>query len=343
MIRTAIVGAGGMGRTHADCLRKLADQGREVDVIAVVDVVKEKTTAIIEQFPNAKAYTSLEEMLQAEHPDLVHITTPSYLHSSMAEACFEAECHVFSEKPMALNDVDALAMRNAADLSERFLMIGQVIRFWDSYRYLQQKLKDNSFGKLLALRLWRSSQSPSWGERSWFLDQALSGRGPVDFHIHDTDFIHALLGKPEAVNSRLIDDGKETSYIFTHYLYPGIEVRSEGGWVKGSLTFNFGYEAIFEEAVLYNHNDEVTLYEHEKEAQVVDVSTEIAEESHTNVSAMGPYVAEIDYFLTCIETNTPPTIVTPESALASIEIVMKEVESAQTKQTVEMEHSYHPE
>lgn len=342
MIKVAIVGTGGMGRTHSDCLRKLADQGRAVKVIAAVDIVIEKTKPVIEQHPGAKAYASLEEMLKNENPDLVHITTPSHLHAEMATTCFDAECHVFSEKPMALNEVDALAMRNAADLSERFLMIGQVVRFWDSYRYLQQKVESNAFGKLLSLRLWRSSQSPNWGERSWFLEHELSGRAPVDFHIHDTDFIHALLGKPETVSSRLIDDGKQTSYIFTHYQYPDVEVRAEGGWVKGSLAFNFGYEAIFEEAVLNNHDDDLMLYAYEKEPQAVDVTTEISDDVHINISDMGPYVAENDYFLTCIETNTPPSIVTPDSAMASLEIVMKEVQSARTKQVVKMEHPYHP-
>ncbi|MEE4194912.1 MAG: Gfo/Idh/MocA family oxidoreductase [Anaerolineae bacterium] len=334
MIRAAIVGCGGMGGMHADCLRKLADQGRKVKIVAAVDIVFEKAEALASQHPGAKAYLSLEEMLDTEQPDLVYITTPSYLHSEMAVACFEAECHVFSEKPMALDPVDALAMGNAADLSERFLMVGQVVRFWDSYRYLQQAVKNQRFGKLLSLRLWRSSQSPSWGERSWFLDEELSGRAPVDIHIHDTDFVHALLGKPEAVTSHLLDDGKETSYIYSHFQYPEVEVYVEGGWVKAPLPFNYGFEAIFAEAVLHNHNDDLIVYETGKDPQTVDVTAEIFDQVYANLPTMGPYVAEDAYFLDCIENNTPPSIVTPDSAMASLNIVFKEVQSARLKKPV---------
>lgn len=336
MIKTAIVGCGGMGGMHSDCLRKLADQGREVEVIAAVDVEIEKTQDVIQQHPDARAYPSIEAMLEIEQPDLVHITTPSYVHKDLTVTCLEAGCHVFCEKPMALNAVDALAMSNAAELEDRFLMIGQVVRFWDSYRYLQQAVEDQRFGKLLSLRLWRSGQAPDWGSRSWFLDQALSGRAPVDMHIHDTDFVQALLGKPEAVSSQLVDDGQETSYIFTHYQYPDVQVNSEGGWVKGSLPFNFGFEAIFAEAVLQNHNDDLMVYAAGKDAQKVDVKTELSDQVYTNLSTMGPYVAENDYFLTCIENNTPPAIVTPDDALASLEIVLKEVQSAWKQSAVKV-------
>lgn len=334
MLKTAIIGCGGMGGMHSDCLRKLADQGREIEVVAAVDIVIEKTESVIKQHPGAKAYVCYEEMLEKEQPDLVHITTPSHLHSEMAIACFEAGCYVFSEKPMALDPVDALAMGNAADLNDKYLMIGQVIRFWDSYLYLQKAVKDQRFGKLLSLRLWRSSQAPAWGEKSWFLDQELSGRAPVDIHIHDTDFVHALLGEPETVTSRLLDDGKETSYIYSHFQYPDVEVYVEGGWVKGALPFNFGFEAIFEESVLHNHDDDLVVYETGKDPQPVDVKSEMADRAYANVSTMGPYVTENAYFLDCIENGTPPSVVTPESAMASLNIVMKEVQSAKLKKTV---------
>lgn len=336
MIKAAIVGCGGMGRMHADCLRKLADEGRQVQVVAAVDPELTRTEAILAQHPGARAYAAVYDMLKAEQPDLVHVTTPSYLHKDLTLTCLEAGCHVFCEKPMALNAVDALTMSNTAEQEDRFLMIGQVVRFWDSYRYLQQAVEDERFGKLLSLRLWRSGQAPEWGARAWFLDHELSGRAPVDMHIHDTDFVQALLGEPEAVSSQLVDDGKETSYIYTHYQYPDVQVYSEGGWVKAPLPFNFGFEAIFTEAVLHNHNDDLMVYAAGKDVQKVDVKTALSDEVYANLSTMGPYVAENDYFLRCIETHTPPAIVTPDTARGSLETVLKEVRSAQTGKVVKV-------
>ena len=334
MIKSAIVGTGGMGRVHSDCYHALQQQGRDVSVIAAADIVIDKTAPVLTLHPDARAYDSLEALLAVESPDMVAIATPSHLHAEMAQACLAAGAHVFCEKPMALSTADARAVQESAARQQRWLMIGQVVRFMDTYRYLQQKVQDGSFGALLGLRLWRSSAAPQWGERSWFLEETLSGRAPVDFHIHDTDFIVSLLGAPQAVESRLIDDNEQLSYLYTHYHYPDVEVRAEGGWVNGPLAFNFGYEAIFAQAVLYNHNDELMLYESGKEPLKVDVNTALAMDTDTNLSDLGPYVAENDYFLRCIERGEAPALVTPESALTSLSVVMQEIESARTGRAV---------
>jgi predicted dehydrogenase len=334
MIKIAIVGTGGMGRVHSDCYHSLQQQGRSLSVIAAADIVIDKTAPVLTTHPDARAYDSLEALLAAESPDMVAIATPSHLHAEMAQACLAAGAHVFCEKPMALSTADAQAVVEAASRHQRWLMIGQVVRFMDTYRYLQQKVQDGSFGALLGLRLWRSSGAPQWGERSWFLEETLSGRAPVDFHIHDTDFIVSLLGAPQAVESRLLDDGEQLSYMYTHYQYPDVEVRAEGGWVNGSLSFNFGYEAIFANAVLHNHNDDLTLYESGKEPLKVDVNTALAMDTDTNLSDLGPYVAENDYFLRCIERGEAPALVTPESALTALAVVMQEIESARLGKAV---------
>ncbi|MBN2048284.1 MAG: Gfo/Idh/MocA family oxidoreductase, partial [Anaerolineaceae bacterium] len=195
-MKAAIVGTGGMGKAHSDCYAQLVEQNPELEVIAAVDIIPEKTARVTSAHPNARAYDSLEAMFAAEQPDVVHLTTPSYLHAEMAVRCLERGIHVFSEKPMALNLVDAQKMCAAAKQANRFLMIGQVIRFWPQYLYLKQLLETQTYGRLRYLNLYRFSGSPSWAERSWFLDQALSGRAPVDLHLHDTDFIHYLLGVP---------------------------------------------------------------------------------------------------------------------------------------------------
>jgi predicted dehydrogenase len=76
------------------------------------------------------------------------------------------------------------------------------------------------------------------------------------------------------------------------------------------------------------------LYESGSEARQVDVSDALAMETDTNLSDLGPYVAENDYFLRCIERGEAPTLVTPQSALTSLSVVMKEIESARTGRAV---------
>ena len=50
-----------------------------------------------------RAYENLEEMLEKEQPEVLHICTPHYLHVPMAELALEKGIHVLMEKPPAIS------------------------------------------------------------------------------------------------------------------------------------------------------------------------------------------------------------------------------------------------
>lgn len=64
---------------------------------------------------------------------------------------------------------------------------------------------------------------------NWANDVRLSGGAALDLHIHDTDFVLAVLGLPRAVHSRAVFDNSGPSHIFTLYDYSDIVVSAEGG------------------------------------------------------------------------------------------------------------------
>ncbi len=334
MLTAAIIGTGGMGGVHSKCYKTMQENGQAVTVIAAADIIPEKTAGVIETHPEARSYASLDELLANETPDIVHLTTPSDTHAALAIHCLKRGIHVFSEKPIALNLKDAQAMCDAAQASKGYLMIGQVVRFSEQYRYLKSLIENLTYGKLCSLRLYRAGQAPGWDARGWFLETERSGRAPVDLHLHDTDFLNYLFGKPQAVESHIIDDNDSLSYINTRFDYPDMDIRAEGGWVKAPLPFTFGYEAIFDEAMVVMKDDRGTLYPVNGKAQPVTPENSLTMESDTNLSDMGPYVAEIAYFHECIRKNTPPVEVTPESARLSLEIVLKEIESAKIEKKI---------
>jgi predicted dehydrogenase len=326
--RVAIIGCGGMGKVHSDCYAALKQAGEDIVVAAAVDINPAQLPRVTDVHPEARTYTSIEAFLAQERVDIVHLTTPSYLHASMGMACLQEGINVFSEKPIALNLADAQCLAETAAECGQFLMVGQVLRFWPQYRYLKQAIEDAPWGKLQSMRLYRRGQAPGWDVRGWFLDHALSGRAPVDLHLHDVDFLNYLFGKPRAVESRLVDDGKSLSYIHTRYDYPQADLRAEAGWVKAPIGFTFGYEAIFDEAMLVMKDDVVTLYPVGGEGQSVDTGASLTMESGINLSNMGPYLAEIAYFLHCVQNCQAPTVITPASAMDSLDITLCEVESA---------------
>ena len=74
------------------------------------------------------------------------------------------------------------------------------MRFWPGWSWLKTAIEDGRYGKVLAARFRRVSGPPGWSKGTYFKG-AESGGALLDLHIHDTDFIQFLFGRPTSVFS----------------------------------------------------------------------------------------------------------------------------------------------
>lgn len=95
-LRVAIVGAGLMGRWHAQAAHRLG-----AEVVAVVDSHLPPAQALARHFPRAECFTDLERCLTAKSIDVVHVCTPLSSHTQLIETALRSGCHVLAEKPLA--------------------------------------------------------------------------------------------------------------------------------------------------------------------------------------------------------------------------------------------------
>ncbi len=65
---------------------------------------------LYERFPVKRYFSEVIEFLSEARPDVVHITTPPASHFEIAKVCLEWGCHVYVEKPFALNAGEARAL-----------------------------------------------------------------------------------------------------------------------------------------------------------------------------------------------------------------------------------------
>ncbi len=65
------------------------------------------------------SHTDLQVMLERERLDVLHIATPPASHVAIARAAFAAGCHLFMEKPFALDAIGAQQIIDAAASSTR--------------------------------------------------------------------------------------------------------------------------------------------------------------------------------------------------------------------------------
>ena len=106
MITAAIVGCGAIANVHAAALKAMD----HVTVIGCADIIPQRAEAMASKL-QCPAYTSLEEMLKAKKPDVLHICTPHHLHVPMALEAIGQGIAVLSEKPegISLEQLEALA------------------------------------------------------------------------------------------------------------------------------------------------------------------------------------------------------------------------------------------
>ena len=113
-IRMGLVGPGFVGMHHIDAVRRLGF----VDIVAVADgnetLAREKASAI----GVSKAYGSFEALASDPEIDVIHNTTPNFLHGPVIRSAIAHRKHIISEKPLASSATEAHALwRAAADAS----------------------------------------------------------------------------------------------------------------------------------------------------------------------------------------------------------------------------------
>ena len=106
-----LVGAGFVGAHHLDAVRRLGF----VEVIAIADSTADSAARRAEEFGVPKAYGDFEALAADPSIDVVHVTTPNFLHAPVIRTAIAHGKHVIAEKPLAMTAVEARRLREAAE------------------------------------------------------------------------------------------------------------------------------------------------------------------------------------------------------------------------------------
>jgi scyllo-inositol 2-dehydrogenase (NADP+) len=124
-IHVGICGSGWVATTrHIPSYRRLTG----VEVISVYDRKEERASAVAQEHRIPRTFSSLEAFL-ASGLDIISICTPPWTHAEIAARAFEAGIHVFTEKPMAMDEGEARAMVEAAQRADRLLCVSHNFLF----------------------------------------------------------------------------------------------------------------------------------------------------------------------------------------------------------------------
>lgn len=125
MFRVGIIGTGWVSQDrHIPSFQALPD----VEVVGVFDRNRSRAEAAAVRFGIGLVADSREALLQAGL-DAVSVATSPWSHAEHAIAALEAGMHVFCEKPMAMNPLEARTMAGAAEAAGKVLTISHNFLF----------------------------------------------------------------------------------------------------------------------------------------------------------------------------------------------------------------------
>lgn len=333
-MKVGVIGCGGMGTTHYLSLKALSSQ-MDVEVIALADCREEFLQKAAAEFPEARTYTYGMELIEHENLDAVHICLPSYLHTEHSVAAMKRGMHVLVEKPVCLTREEGECLLQAQKETGVKVMVGQVVRAFDEYRYLKEVYDNKTLGKLKSIVMQRVSGNVRWGFEGWFHDEKKSGSVVLDLHIHDLDFLRYMLGEPDdfEVRATTFDSGM-INQVITTYEFGDVFATAEGVWdVSPTPKFQAGFRAYFEDGTVYFNQagqPGLAVYKDDGTEIIPELHPEYEGQTNTgiNITNLGPYYTEIKYFLECLQDGKEITLAPLQEGVKSVEQALEEWEAA---------------
>jgi predicted dehydrogenase len=197
MVRVGVIGCGNIGKVHAMIVRDM----EEVSLCAVADIRMERAAEFSKSFTGGMAavYGSLEEMLDKEDLEVVHICTPHCCHVPMAVMVLKKGISVFMEKPPAITRKQFDELLSAEKESRGRLGICFQNRYNETTKRVSQILNEGILGRIKGGRAfvtW-SRGSAYYTDSGWRGNLGTEGGGALmNQSIHTLDLMLSWLGKP---------------------------------------------------------------------------------------------------------------------------------------------------
>lgn len=303
-IRVGLIGAGRIGRVHAE---NLAYRVPEASLVAISDIFVEAAEKLAADFQIPATYKDHRPIMEDKTIEAVIICSSTDTHSMMIEEAAAAGKHIFCEKPIDhdLSKIDrALAVVEQAGVK---LQVGFNRRFDPNFQRVREIVAAGEIGDPHILQI--TSRDPGPPPIEYI---KVSGGIFLDMTIHDFDMARFLMGEEVEeiyatggvrVDPKIGEAGDIDTAIIT--------LRFESGAIG---TINNSRKAI------YGYDQRVEVFGSEGVVKVSNNTPHTAVVSNANgVHSPLPlfffieryaeaYIAEMKEFIECIQQDTAPPV-----------------------------------
>jgi len=192
-IGAAVIGSGFIGTVHVEALRRLG-----VPVLGLLGSTPERTADHAARLGIPRVYRSLDELLDDDRVEVVHVTSPNSLHFPQVKAILAAGRHVVCEKPLAVTTTESAELVRLAAASGKVCAVNFNIRFYPVNQHLHQLVAEDALGEI---RLITGRYFQDWlfldTDWNWRLDPSQGGelRAVGDIGSHWLDLTSFIAGQ----------------------------------------------------------------------------------------------------------------------------------------------------
>ncbi len=191
-------------------------------VIGIGDIAKRRVIPAIQAEPHSQLYglvtrdpakaapygtrvfATLEDALADPNVHAIYVGTPVFLHAPQTIQSLRAGKHVLCEKPMAMNEAEAHTMLRAAEESGKTFGVAYYRRSYPKVQRAKELIDAGAIGQPVVAELTNHMWFDGTGSRSWLVDPAKAGGGPLfDIASHRFDVLNFLFGQPQSVTAQL--------------------------------------------------------------------------------------------------------------------------------------------
>jgi predicted dehydrogenase len=291
----AIIGCGHWGK---NLVRNFADLGA---LAALCDPNRQLAQSYAQQY-NASDL-SFEAIIADPSIEGIVLAVPAPLHASLALEAMNAGKHVFVEKPLAMNRVEAEVMIASSKENDVQLMVGHLLQYHPIFMEVLKLVKSGELGPLkyvysnrLSFGKVRSEEDVIWSFAPHDISMILSliGSEPEIVRTVSSNILHADIADTATLHMEFKSELK--AHISVSWLHPTKEqklvVIAQNGMV------------IFDDTKPWN--EKLALYRHDVQVDNGLSSLKKAEVEYLQVQESEPLRNECQHFLNIISKNATP-------------------------------------
>ena len=165
-LRLSILGAGNVAESYIRQIRRLREDGVDVELVAICGRRAEPAAQLAARFGIARHGTDFSALLASDDIDGVVILTPMQSHEEHVRLTLQAGKHVLVEKTMAGTASEARALVNLAEDRHLCLMSAPFTVLSPVFRDAHRRISSGEIGTINSCRALYGWAGPDWAP--WF-------------------------------------------------------------------------------------------------------------------------------------------------------------------------------